>query len=92
MISNQNRISGLVIEMHDCDIHLEVIEDFIKNFELKLIHIHANNNAPIRLDDKLPLVLELTFSKHCDVVENSILPDQLDSPNNKNKPEITLLF
>ena len=92
LIQNKERISGLVIELHDCDIHLEKIEKFIRNFGLKIIHIHANNYAPIRLNDGLPLVLELTFSKYADISDLTNLPHKLDMPNNKDKAEIALVI
>ena len=56
----------------------------------KLAHIHANNVSPIRLDDELPLILELTFSKYCEVQKVESLPHILDMPNIKIKPEINL--
>jgi hypothetical protein len=90
LILKQDRISGLVIEFHDCDLHLQSIKKFIQNFNLKLVHIHANNYAPIRLDDGLPLVLELTFSKYCKVFNKSYLPHMFDMPNNKFKSEIII--
>ena len=92
LILNQSKICSLIIEMHDCDLHLQKIENFIKNFKLNLVHIHANNNGEIRLEDKLPLVLELTFSKYYKLGDKVILPNKLDMPNNKNKTDITLLI
>ena len=47
--------------MHDVDIHLTEIKKFINQLSLDLVHVHANNYAPIRADDDLPIVLELTF-------------------------------
>ena len=90
LILNQNRIAGLVLEFHDCDIHLDTIKKFIQNFDLNLVHIHANNCLPIRLDDELPLVLELTFSKYCELQKDGYLPHILDMPNDKNLSEINL--
>jgi len=90
LILNQNRITGLVLEFHDCDIHLDTIKKFIQNFDLNLVHIHANNYSPIRLDDELPLVLELTFSKYCELQKDGYLPHILDMPNDKNLSEINL--
>jgi len=92
LISNQNRISGLVMELHDCDLHLDAIKNFINGLDLKLVHIHANNHAPIRLDDGLPLVLELTFSRYCEIENEVWMPHKLDMPNNKNKSEIKLII
>ncbi len=90
LILNQDRISGLVLEFHDCDIHINSIITFIQNFSLQLVHIHANNYAPIRLDDGLPLVLELTFSKYSKVLNETYLPHKFDMPNDKSRPEINI--
>ena len=83
ILANEDRITGLAIELHDCDIHLKEIERFIKNCGLNLVHIHANNTAPIRLDYSLPLVLELTFSKFAKFSDANMLPHKLDMPNSK---------
>jgi hypothetical protein len=92
LIANSRRINGLVMECHDCDLHLEEIKEFIKDFGLDLVHIHANNYAPIRLDDGLPLVMELTFSKFSKISQSSELPHKLDMPNDKNEAEIKLVI
>jgi len=92
LVSNQSRISGLVIELHDCDIHLEKIEKFLKNFKLHLVHIHGTNIAPIRVEDKLPLVVELTFSKYSKLADKYELPHKLDMPCGKNLEEIELVI
>lgn len=92
LVKQQHRISGLVIELHDCDCHLKAIERFIDDFNLSLVHIHANNFAPVRLDDRLPLVLELTFSRCSELEDCAVLPHPLDMPNKKNESEIELVF
>jgi hypothetical protein len=91
IISNEERITGMVIELHDVDIHLKEIEEFLNQFSLNLVHAHANNFAPIREDDDLPLVLELTFSKYSDVSKDFKLPHKLDMPNNKNYEDYKLI-
>ena len=88
----QKRISGLVIEFHDCDLHLEVITSFIKKFKLNLVHVHANEGGPIRAKDELPLVLELTFSKYCKSFQGLSLPHQFDMPNGKRNNQIQLII
>ncbi len=90
IIENEDRITGMVIEFHDCDIHLGEIEKFINNFGLDLVHVHANNFSPIRLHDGLPLVLELTFSKNAKLSKSYKLPHKLDMPNNKESSEYKL--
>lgn len=91
IIANEERITGMVIELHNCDIHLKEIELFVKQLKLNLVHVHANNYAPIRLDDNLPLVLELTFSKYGNCSIDYKLPHKLDMPNNKNWSEYELI-
>ncbi len=90
IISNQNKLSGLVIEFHDCDINLSKIEWFIKNFNLKLVHIHANNHGLVDLEKKMPLALELTFSKYSELNDHLKLPHPLDMRNGTNREEICL--
>ena len=92
IIANEKRISGMVLELHDCDIHLERIQNFIKKLSLKLVHVHANNYAPIRASDGLPLVLELSFSKNCEKFCMPSLPHKLDMPNSKKSAEIQLII
>ena len=92
MLTHQKRISGLIIEFYNCDLNLKSITSFINKFNLNLVHIHANNYAPIRASDGLPLVLELSFSKHCKSFDNPSLPHILDMPNWKRKEEIHLVL
>ena len=84
IIANEDKITGMVIELHDVDIHLNEIKKFIDQFNLNLVHVHANNYAPIRADDSLPTVLELTFSKYSNVLTGYKLPHKFDMPNNKD--------
>ena len=90
LCANVDRISGLVIEIHDCDLHLKRIENFIRDFGLKLVHIHANNHAPINLDSGLPLALELTFSRYAKTLNSTNLPHEFDRPNTDTAAEIEI--
>lgn len=90
IIKYQDRISGLVIEFHDCDLHLDRIKYFMANFAFKLIHVHANNFVPVDSKSGLPLVLELSFSKYSTTDAVLELPHRLDMPNNPNSDEIRL--
>lgn len=94
IVANEKKITGIVIELHDCDINLNKIERFVRklnNCGLNLVHIHGNNSGVLRLDDSLPLILELTFSRHAKFSNSITLPHQLDMPNDKNKAEYELL-
>lgn len=92
IVASEERITGMVLELHDVDIHLKAIEKFINQLSLNLVHIHANNYAPISADDDLPIVLELTFSKYSNVSTDYKLPHPLDMPNNKNCLEYEISF
>ena len=92
ILENQNRLSGLAIEFHDFDLHLDKIESFIKQLSLHLVHIHANNWGIILEKNQLPEGLEMTFSSNAEQEEKSILPHPLDMPNNPSKEEIILSF
>ena len=90
LVEHSKRMTGLVIELHDCDLNLTEIENFIQNFDMSLVHVHANNFGPIRFGDGLPLTLELTFSRYAERGEKIHLPHHLDMPNNRFADEIKL--
>ncbi len=83
--------TGLAIEFHDCDLHIQKIIDFVTAYPLALVHLHANNFSPIS-ESGIPLCLELTFSSSCDRMERAILPHQLDLPNKASAADYVLLF
>jgi hypothetical protein len=91
LILNQNRICGLVLELHDCDLHMNAIEKFIKNFDLRLAHIHVNSGSNIR-SDGLPLVIELTFSRYSLRLDKALLPHPFDMSNSKFAYDIKLII
>ena len=85
-------ISGIVIEFHDVDLHIEKIKTFVNKLPLTLAHCHANNYGGV--DNKnQPLVVELTFSKAKPVKNvHPPLPNLLDMPNNKHDEEYEIFF
>lgn len=87
------RLTGLVIEFHDIDLHLEKLQYFIQSNSLKLIHVHANNFSMIAEND-LPLTVECTFSRDVGLPGECTqsLPHELDMPNNRRAAEIQLSF
>ncbi len=92
IIKNSDCICGIVIEFHDIDLHLEKIQNFIANLKLKLIHIHANNcGEPTSLG--MPVVIELTFDKDPDLINEAVsFPHKLDQRNDPKFEDIELLF
>ena len=88
IIEHQAKLSGLVIEFHNCDLMLEKIKLFIEKFDLDLVHIHVNNFGIITKDG-FPTVIELTFSPRKfnskrEENESNFPVQSLDQPNNKN--------
>ena len=91
LLKHQARISGLAIEFHDCDLHLNTLENFVNQFKLELVHIHPNNWAPVDAHG-LPLVMEMTFSNKGSNVVEATFPHSLDMVNNPKKMDVTLSF
>jgi hypothetical protein len=93
IIENQNRLTGMVMEFHDCDLHIALIENFLSKFSLSLVNIHANNCGPIDDRTGLPVALELSFSSQA-VASNEFCsyPNSIDQTNNPFEDEIILNF
>ena len=88
-------LNALVIEFHDCDLHFEKIKNFINNFKLQLVHIHANNFSLIN-SDNCPRAVELTFctkefTKNS-INENKKFPTLLDILNNQLYSDLPIMF
>lgn len=92
ILEHSNLLTGLVIEFHSVQENFEIIQNFIKSFNLKLIHIHINNYGELE-NTNIPSVVELSFSKFCipEKIKNS-LPNKLDQSNNINSWSYTLEF
>ena len=92
IVDNASIFSGLVIEFRDADLHINRISNFINQFSLELIHVHANNNWSLGSDNNTQL-LEITFSRYSTVISSeSSLPHALDRTNNIALTEIALEF
>ena len=92
ILNFQSNIIGLAIEFHNCNKNLNKLIKFIKNFELDLVHIHANNYEMPKINE-IPNVLELTFARSPKIKgEFKRLPHKLDMPNKSKASEIYLNF
>ena len=91
LLAAGNITTGLAIEIHDCDLHITRIVDFVNAYPLALVHIHANNFSPIS-EEGIPLSLELTFSSSCNSTEKAELPNPLDLPNKATVADYELSF
>lgn len=92
LIESQDKVTGLVIELHDAHLNKSKIENFINSFGLKLIHLHINNYAKIY--QGFPSVIELTFSKYAEFTNNKVmtLPNKLDQNNDASGPNYNIVF
>ena len=94
---NFDKINLVIIEFHNLQKNLKVIEDFIKNTKLKNIHINANNYGMV---DKfgIPQVIEMTLInprkfKIKNKKTNRIYPVKgLDFKNRKRGKDIKIVF
>ena len=93
IVANQDRLTGLTIEFHDCDVHIARIEQFVSALHLQILHIHANNYTPPKTSGGLPLTLEVTFSKYAEFTDEPCrYPHDLDRPCNPLADEILISF
>jgi len=92
LVKYSDIISGAAIEFHQCDLHMERIVKFLKNFNLILVHTHPNN-WEVNGINNVPSVLELTFSSNPELISNDVsFPHQLDQKNNPNVEDVELIF
>ena len=95
LIRYQDKITGLVIEFHNIDLHIQKILNFLKNFKLNLVHIHGQNPGG---EDYLdgngdPTQIELTFSSYSQYISNNPwIPSLLDQPSDPRYRDINLKF
>lgn len=92
LVKFSKSISGLVIEFHDVHINLDIILKFIKELDLDLCHMHANNWGGVD-SNLVPKVLELTFARDpVKIGDKSTIPHILDQSNNARKEDIIIHF
>jgi len=96
IIFNQDKMTGLVMEFHNCEVMKDKIIDFINKINLDLVHIHVNNFCDITTDG-FPTVLELTFSPKIynhkrESGEFNFPLEGIDQPNNKDIEDKSISF
>jgi hypothetical protein len=95
IIELQDFICGIVIEFHDIDLHEDKILNFINNFKLKLVHVHAQNpgGEQYLTESGDPTQLEMTFSNAENFLDiNPQIPHNLDQASDPRFGEIKLYF
>lgn len=91
LVTHAHSITGLAIEFHDVDLHLERIKAFAEAFPLAIVHVHANNYSPVARSG-VPLALEITFSASRVKDGFADLPHRLDQPNKSISPDYIIAF
>jgi len=97
-IKHFRKALGLVIELHNIDLHSKLLNSFLKNNKnFKVVHIHANNMGGI--DKNMdPLVIELTLlntnlsNKYEIIKSKKFKPHKLDFKNDPFRKEIKIRF
>lgn len=80
ILTFESRITGMVIEFHDCDIHMDRIIQFIQETSLTICHYHVNNYG--RIINGIPSLIELTFAMNPTSISNTtLIPHPLDQSN-----------
>lgn len=95
ILSFQSRFTGIIIEFHDIDLHLEKIKSFIEGLKThRICHIHVNNFGEIMTHPRLPQVVEITFTINHNLSHTSQMksPHPLDSPNDRSKTDFEIIF
>jgi len=92
----QQKLSGLVIEFHNIDLHMDKILNFINNLGfLKIVHIHGQNpGGKDYLDSKGdPTQIEVTFSSTKNYLDTQPqIPHALDQVSDSRFEEVKLNF
>lgn len=95
-----DNISGIAVEFHDVDIHLDKIAAIVEELKNKfyVAHVHGNNITGYVHDTNIPMTLELTFASKSLYKDEPPLSDQkyprqgLDWPNHHASPDIPISF
>jgi hypothetical protein len=91
LIVKKDLIDVCIIEFHDIDLHLNVIEKFILDFGLHIVHLHVNNYSNPDTNG-LPKDIEITFQRHVKNVSDSKTdyPLPIDLPSNWLKKDLKI--
>lgn len=92
ILTHQKKLTGLAIELHDVDLHLDIIKSFINSLEMELVHIHPQNPAFVT-EKNIPTQIELTFAHEPKSIGSvPKIPHRLDQPANPDFDEVQLIF
>lgn len=93
VVEHADRVTGIVIELHDVDLQRQRIENFVNGLDgFTVVFSHANNFGGVD-EQGDPIVIELALirNEYLDVIEPG-RPAPRTSPNDPTQPEIELVF
>jgi hypothetical protein len=94
IIANQHRLSGMVLELHDVDLHRERIDRFLRALDsMSIVCLHANNYGGTDKSGD-PIVLEICLMSKSLQAQPSSAPSSPAAirPNSPQLPDIELQF
>lgn len=91
IVANRHRFTGIVMELHDVDLHRGRVERFLAGLKgFTIVDLHANNYGG-RDGDGDPLVLEVSLIRDEFVdKDGASRPDR--APNDPTQPDIVIEF
>jgi hypothetical protein len=98
IVANQTRFEFFLLEVHDFDLHVDQLREFLTQISDRFVlaHLHANNFENLG-SNGFPRVFEITLLKSPGATNpagyRSELPiPGLDVPNAKNRPDFLIKF
>ena len=85
------RLTGLVIEFHDLDLHENIVLDFIERLPMEICYCKPNNSGG-RAEDGTPIVIEMSFSAFSADSQSSFQKHPLDMQNDPKQPNFEIFF
>lgn len=92
-----SKIKQMVIEFHNLDTKKNEVIEILKKINETHYLIHAHGNNYVHVKNLIPSVIELTFLRKTEFENQpkpntSVLPLNIDYPNNKKIPDIDLNY
>ena len=98
IIKHQSRFGFILIEIHDFDLHVQQLKNFLDQLSRRLVlsHLHANNFEGLG-QNGFPKVFEITLLRDPVMLSpreyrNELPLEGMDAPNAKNRPDFVINF
>ncbi|MDA2992694.1 MAG: FkbM family methyltransferase [Actinomycetota bacterium] len=98
IVKHQSRFGFILIEIHDFDLHVQQLKNFLDQLSGRLVlsHLHANNFEGLGKNG-FPRVFEITLLRDPAIrtpreYRKELPLDGMDTPNAKNRPDFVISF